>query len=472
MRDYSKININKEVFESGKVHFCGIGGVGMSAIAFVMNKNGIQVQGSDNSDQKSYTIKSLLDVGIKVFPEHKESNVENDVSCVVYSTAINLITNPEILEAQKRNIPIVHRSVALGYIMQRYKSIVVTGSHGKTTTTSLVGYIMDKCGFDPMIVSGGIMNMYNLNTRIGNGNYIVVEGDESDGSLLNYPSDVSLITNIDREHIDHYGSMEKIKEIFANVIDRSKESICCSDDLFLGDIINSENRWKKIIKYGTKDSDFTASSIEITKDYTFFEIFNKKDVYQIKTKLFGEHNVKNITGAFALCKSIGCDVGKMISAISQFSGVKRRFTKVGTFNNAIVIDDYAHHPTEIKATLSAIKNFMHSSNINGRLVVVFQPHRFTRVFDLIDDFGKCFGLCDDLILTPIYAASEINIQNISSYDIMEKVKLNMNIPVEISSLDGIKNFLKIKNLSDRDLVVFMGAGDISKYAYLTCDVLF
>jgi len=470
-----KININNKIdknnFKLGYMHFCGIGGIGMSAIAQVMHQNGFKVQGSDKSE--SFIVQSMLNMGIKIFPLQKESNLHG-VSCLVYSSAINLETNEEILAAKKLNIPIIHRSVALGFIMEDYISIAISGSHGKTTTTSLLGFILDKCGFNPIIISGGIMNEYNSNYKIGNGKYIVVEADESDGSFVNFSSNYSLITNIDREHIDYYKSIEEIENIFQVLADKSDTCAVCYDDERLQKI--SSKTESAILKYGINDCvDYRIdlNTIKYQGGYSYFNVITKEKTYNIKAKLFGIHNIKNITGAFMLAKKLGCEDVILLDAISKFTGVKRRFTHVGTFNDALIIDDYAHHPTEIKAVISAALDIKSNTNMqNGRIIVVFQPHRYSRVYDLMEEFTKCFYGIDNLIINPIYAAGEENIHNIKLEDLSILVQKNiLTIDIRIANLEHVRCNLAVMNLCKDDIVIFMGAGDITKFAYSTCDVL-
>lgn len=479
----SNININKideKIFTDGTVHFCGIGGIGMSAIANVMLQNGIKVQGTDIGDMKSYTIQNLLKLKAKVFSEHKKANISNNVSCVVYSTAVNCDSNEEIAEAKARNIPVVHRSVALGYVMQKYKGIVVSGTHGKTTTTSLLGSILDHVGLDPVIVSGGIMNNYGANAKIGNGKYIVVEGDESDKSCLNLTPYCSIITNIEKDHAEHYNSIEEIEEVFTKLMNKSEIVVACNDDERLRKLVKNCN--KKIVTYGIdKSSDFVCNPNNVSFEDGFwkFEIIHQNKSYFVKTKLSGVHNFMNVTGAVAVAISIGCDINAIITGISEFAGVKRRFTHVGKFGESLVIDDYAHHPTEIQLTLKSIREFMNATNRNdGKIICIFQPHRYSRVADLFDEFVQSFHLVDKLIITPIYAASEINTFNISEEKFVIEIKKyeierrGGNFDLMFTHLDDVLINLRLQNPSEKDVIVFMGAGDVSKYSYLICDTLF
>ncbi len=482
MKNINFNTINEKIFSAGVVHFCGIGGIGMSAIADVMMRNGIKVQGTDTGDRKSYTVQNLLKMGVRVFSEHKKTNISEEISCIVYSTAVNCETNEEIVEARRRNIPVIHRSVALGYVMKKYRGIVISGTHGKTTTTSLIGVVLDKIGLDPVIVSGGIMNQYDANSRMGSGEYIVVEGDESDKSCLNLSPYYSVITNVEKDHADHYDSIEEIEEVFASLIEKSEVLIACNDDLRLRKMLEKHRPRQKCITYGASpDSDFILDkeSINFTNDYWNFDIIHAGERYKISTKLSGLHNFTNIAGGFAVCFDIQANGEQIANGIRHFTGVKRRFTHVGKFKNNLVIDDYAHHPTEIIATLQSLREFMEvSGRKNGKVICIFQPHRYSRVLDLFTDFTKAFSFADRLILTHIYAAGEVNSNNVLIEDLalgVQKYEQNLRdcaLEISIFELEDIARNLKLFALQSEDVIIFMGAGNISKYAYLLCDILY
>lgn len=460
-------DINSNNFLPGaNVHFCAIGGIGMSAIAQVMSKKGINIQGTDTNIAK-YVEKNLIDSGITLFNSHSGANINKNIHCIVYSTAINLESNPEILEGKKLGIPIIHRSQALAAITNMQKAILVSGSHGKTTTTTLVGLILDYCGMSPTIISGGIMNEYNSNSHIGDSDYAVIEADESDGSLANLTPYMSIITNIDREHMNHYASIDEIISIFEKLISASTQAVICTDNKYLAHIAPS---YDNIITYGVNHSpNYKITNINTLDSGTKFTIHHQNLQYQINTSLLGHHNVLNITAAFAITHNLSCNSDDICKAITKFSGVKRRFTHVGVINATLVIDDYAHHPTEISATLDAAEQFMSQTSRNGRIIVIFQPHRYSRLYDLFPEFCACLATCKDLILTPVYAAGEENEHNISSDTLLEKMNNPSAIVVQIEDL---KNKILDKKPTQNDIIIFMGAGDISKIAYSLCDTTF
>ena len=457
-------NNNFAIDKKKFIHFCGIGGIGMSGIAHILSQKGYKVQGTDLS-KPNYITKQLIQSGIKMFNKHEAKNITKDTGLIIHTTAVDLKKNPEIIEAKKKKIQIVHRSMALFYIMKNCHNIVITGAHGKTTTTSIIGYVLDQCKKNPTIIVGGYMNNYNLNTRIGS-DLLVAEGDESDGSFLNLSSDISVVTNIDNEHMSHYKNMRNMLTSYTKFISNTKKlCILCQDDKDLAKIKKKLEKKQKIITYGfSKNSDYQIIKAEYKKSFLEIEIKKNDEIYKLKSNLIGKHNAKNIAACFALCDSMKINTKNITKAIKTFTGVKRRFSKIGTFNNALIIDDYAHHPTEIDSVLNSINDFMPDKKT--RKIYIFQPHRYSRTHELFEELSTSLSKCDDLIINPIYAASEKNTYKISSEKLIQNIKkYNKKIRIQLADLDEIKNILKSMNLSKNDIIIFMGAGDISNFAY-------
>jgi len=457
------------------IHFCGIGGIGMSAIADLMMSCGHKVQGSnivanDNTERLSKR-------GAKVFVGHSPDHLDS-ADQVIYSTAI-LSDNPEIICAKKRNIKILHRAEALAMIMKNYRNIVISGSHGKTTVTSLIGSMLDYARLDPTIIVGGIMNGYKTNYRNGKlGGWLVAESDESDGSFVKLPRKVSVITNIDREHMERYNNdfnvlIDHFVE-FANDTEEDGAVIIGIDNQNCCDLI-PRIKHKNIVTYSlNKKADIVATNLVFGSDGYVFDIHNNKcennDIVSCSTVLYGLHNIQNILASFAVMQELKIDGDIVKNAIANFSGVKRRFSILGTVNGATIVDDYAHHPVEIASTISSARQFMKSGNHSGKLICVFQPHRYSRTQLLMNEFANSFAEIDFLIVTQIYAASEEPIDGVSGQVLSDRIlasKLGNRTVEFVDSMDSVLDHLS-SLISNNDVVLFLGAGDISTYAHRFC----
>ena len=446
----------------GKIHFIGISGIGMSGIAELMLDKGYSIQGSDISVNEN--TKRLKRKGIKFFLGHDKKNIKN-VHAVVYSSAIKK-NNPEIKEAYIKKIPVLSRADMLSELMKNKRSIAIAGSHGKTTTTSLVGNIFNEAGLDPTIVNGGIINSFSNNNRYGKGEWMIVEADESDGTFLKLPHQISIITNLDIEHMDFYKSKKNLInafEKFINLLPFYGTTIMCYDDKNLKLLIN-KIKTRNILTYSIKNKKADVLIFDITQNKlkTSFKLqINSKifrnSNYKFTIKAIGRHNVLNATASIIAAKISGIKNKDINNALRNYIGVKRRFTFIGKKNNSFVYDDYAHHPTEISATLSAAKS------LKNRVIVVFQPHRYTRTKILFREFVKVLSKVDYLFLLETYPAGEKIIRGASSKDIYLKVlKKNKNTTF-LKNLNDLNEFLKPHTIN-QNTIVFMGAGSISNIA--------
>lgn len=437
------------------IHFIGIGGAGMSALSYVMIKRGYQVSGSDA--KPGYMATNLAKEGALVFIGHSACQIER-AEVVVVSTAIHP-DNPELVEAKKRQVPVIHRSDVLAYLMNKHKGVAVAGAHGKTTTSSMLSCITCEGGLDPTIVVGGIVNNLGSNAVNGKSDYVVAEADESDGSFLKFHPYLAVITNIENDHLDHYGSEENIQAAFAKFVEQIKEdgkAILCYDNAKVR--VLGEKTGKTVISYGidSKDADYRAENIEYGKNGTTYDILYKNEVIG-KGQLIvpGRHNVLNSLGAIAAARELGIPLESILASLAHFSGAKRRFETKGKVGGVWVVDDYAHHPTEIAVTLKAARQTQPE-----RLVCVFQPHRYTRTQLLLDQFAVAFKDCDELIITDIYAASEDPIPGVSGEMLAHKIAETTGQKVRyISGQDKIEETLE-REVRPGDLVITMGAGDI------------
>ncbi len=446
-----------------KIYFIGIGGIGMSGIAELMHEIGYTVLGSDKIENEN--VKRLKKIGIKIKIGHKRTNIRN-VNAVVFSSAINK-KNIEILEAIKRQIPIITRADMLSELMKNKKCIAVAGSHGKTTTTSLVGNILESGKFDPTIVNGGIINSLSKNNKFGKGKWMVVEADESDGSFLRLPHEISIITNLDIEHLDYYETSKNLYSAFDKFIINLPfygTAIVNEDDKNLKKIIH-ENNTRKIITFSTKNkkSNVFIKNIYFKNEFIYFKlIFNipinkRSGQYSYKIKAIGLHNVYNGTASIIAGHLAGVKNSYIKDALKNYIGVKRRFTHLGKINLANIYDDYAHHPTEILATLSGAKQ------INKNITVVFQPHRYSRTKVLFNDFVKILSKIKKLYLLDTYPAGEKVLKGYESKNIYLKLKkINKNVVYV-----GTKNLNKViyDQTKKNNIIIFMGAGSITKLAH-------
>ena len=452
------ISKNKKI----KIHFIGIGGIGMSGIAELMHKIGYTVLGSDSNESEN--IKRLKNIGISVRIGHNKKNLK-DVNAVVFSSAIKQ-NNPEILEAKKNNIPIVSRADMLGELMKNKKCIAIAGSHGKTTTTSLVGNILESGKLDPTIVNGGIINSLSKNNKFGKGEWMVVEADESDGSFLKLPHQISIITNLDIEHLDFYKTKKNLHLAFEKFIMNLPFygiSIVNIDDKNLKKIINNNDK-KKIITFSKKNkfADIFIDKIIFKKEYSYFNlkfnipIHNISGSHSYKIKAIGLHNVLNGTASVIAGLLAGVKNTYVKKALLNYIGVKRRFSNLGRINSSNIFDDYAHHPTEIAATLKGAKQ------INKNVIVIFQPHRYSRTKILFNEFIYVLSKIKKIYLLDTYSAGEKKIKGFESIDLYLKLKKINNNIVYV----GEKNLNRLiyTETSKKNIIIFMGAGSISKKA--------
>ena len=450
--------------KSEVIHFVGIGGIGMSGLALVMRRMGFKVQGSDINSNKN--IERLKKNGIKVFIGHKKKNIYSSTILVI-SSAVKK-NNIEFISAQKKNLPIYKRGDMLGHITSLTKNIVVVGSHGKTTTTSLVASILSSTNLDPTIINGGVLKSFNNSARLGKSNWSIVELDESDGSFLKVQPTYSIITNIDREHMDYYKSMDKLLSLFGEYIDRVPsfgKSFICIDDKNNSKLIKSL-KIKNYNSYGIhKSSNFRISRPIQTRKWSSFDLIidlpGKKtfSINNIKVPLIGLHNIRNATASVAVAVSLGIPINKIKDGLKTFKGVQRRFNKIFDYKGVSFFDDYAHHPTEIREVLSGVKTAYSSEKI----VCIFQPHRISRLNDLKSEFSKCFNQADEVILCPIFTAGE-NIKLKFDYESFAK-EISHQSKVQIYLVQDKNNLAKFikQNIYGNKIVIGMGAGSISNW---------
>ncbi|MBF0450211.1 MAG: UDP-N-acetylmuramate--L-alanine ligase [Candidatus Magnetomorum sp.] len=438
------------------IHFVGIGGIGMSAIAEILMIEGYQVSGSDI--RSTPLTERLSKSGATIYYGHEAHHVKG-ADVLVYSTAVHS-DNCEIASARTNHIPVIHRAQLLAEIVSRRFSIAVTGSHGKTSTTAIVGEILSQADLNPSIILGGILNKLSTNAKSGKGNFIVVEADESDGSLLNlYPS-IAIITNVDHEHMDHYGTIEKVCQAFLTFANRPPfygATVLCADDPVLRSFIPKMSG--KCLTYGIENSaDVMAKNIKQTAPSTmaFDLVYQNRDIEHIQLNLAGVHNVLNALASIAACRILDIPWSVQKKALTLVEGVQRRMDIRGKRDQVLVMDDYGHHPTEIIATLKAIK----AGWPDRQLCVLFQPHRYTRTRDLFDDFANAFDLADQLVILPIYSAGEAPIENIDSQHLCQAMKKNLSNRVACAETFEQAIDLSVKN--QKTLLLTLGAGDIRK----------
>ena len=454
-----KINLGKTEL----IHFVGIGGIGMSGLALIMNSLGFKIQGSDISDNKY--LNNLRKRKIPIYLNHKKSNIKN-CTVLVISSAIKK-SNPEYIHARKLNLPIYKRGELLGHIVSLMKNIVVTGSHGKTTTTSILSSILNQAKLDPTIINGGVLNSINSSAKLGKSDWSIIESDESDGSFLKIPFNYSIITNIDKEHLDYYKTLKNLKNKFIDFINKTPsfgKAFICLDDKNIKNIL-SKIKYKNYYTYGlNKNSNFYIYNILQDKNFTKFNVKiqipgKKKIIKNIIKSLLGLHNVKNATSALSVAFSIGVSDGAIKSGLKNFNGVQRRFNYLFKKNNTLFFDDYAHHPTEISCVLDGVKKVYK----NEEIICIFQPHRISRLKKLKYDFSRCFKKADTVLLCPIYNAGE-NIKLGFSYHSFAK-SLTRNSKVKLIILKNEDDLKKIVNnlAFGNKIFIAMGAGSISNW---------
>ena len=453
-----------EIAKTEIIHFVGIGGIGMSGLSLIMKGKGFKVQGSDLSLNKN--IERLKKEKIKIFIGQKKQNLK-DATIVVVSSAIKK-NNPEIIEAKRKNLPIIKRGKMLAHIVSLMKNIVVVGSHGKTTTTSLITSIFQTTKIDPTIINGGVINSINNTAKLGKSDWSILEADESDGSFIHIPPTYSIITNIDREHMDFYKSMEDLKKYFIEFIEKVPsfgKSFICLDDKINNELVK-RLKGKNFYTYGVNSkSNFLIKNIKRNMKFSEFDLQvnlpNKKKIIikKIRIPLLGIHNIRNSVAAAAVAITVGISVSDIKRGLLKFKGVQRRFNKIFTYNGVDFFDDYAHHPTEIKVVLEGVNKVYEEYD----KICVFQPHRISRLKDLKNEFSFAFKDADTVVLCPIYAAGEkiklgFNYLNFAKQLIKNsKVKLFL-----VKDNTQLAKFLK-KNIYGKKIVIGMGAGSISNW---------
>ena len=450
--------------KSELIHFVGIGGIGMSGLALIMKGKGFKVQGSDISNNKN--IDRLRKEKIKVLIGHKKKNI-NKSTILVISSAIKK-NNPELLEAKKKQLPIYKRGEMLANIVSLTKNIVVVGSHGKTTTTSLIASIFQETKIDPTIINGGVINSINNSAKLGKSDWSILEADESDGSFVFIPPTYSIITNIDREHMDYYGTMKKLNKYFENFVNKvpsfGKSFICLDDKNNKNLIKNIKN--KNFYTYGLDPkSNFCIENIKQLKECSKFDLNinlpNKKKQFikKFKIPLLGIHNIKNSVAAAALALTVGLPIKNIKKGLKNFKGVQRRFNKIFSFNNIDFYDDYAHHPTEIKEVLNGVK----SVYIDYEKICIFQPHRISRLKDLKKEFTYAFKNADKVILFPIYTAGEKIRLGFDYLNFAKQIIKNSNVQLLlVDDKYQLAKYIK-HNVYGKKIVISMGAGSISNW---------
>jgi UDP-N-acetylmuramate--alanine ligase len=459
----------------GTIHFVGIGGIGMSGIAEVMHNLGYSVQGSDIAE--GYVVEGLRGRGIKVMIGQSAENVEG-VAVVVTSTAVKR-DNPEVVYALENRIPVVRRAEMLAELMRLKNTVAVAGTHGKTTTTSMVAALLDAGGVDPTVINGGIINSYGSNARLGASDWMVVEADESDGSFLRLDGTIAVVTNIDPEHLDHYGSFDKVKDAFVEFIENVPfygAAMLCIDHPEVQAVI-PKVRDRRVVTYGfSAQADIRGENVTPIPGGNRFDVaLRQRDgsfrrIEGIELPMPGRHNVQNALAAVGVAVEMGCSDDCIQTGFSKFGGVKRRFTKVGEVEVedgvVTVIDDYGHHPVEIRAVLAAARE-----GVRNRVIAVVQPHRFTRLRDHMEDFEGAFNDADVVYAAPVYAAGEQPIEGIDSEHMVSGMKARGHRSAQVvAGPDALADVLAT-SIQPGDMVVCLGAGDITKWAAGLADAI-
>ncbi len=450
----------------GILHFVGIGGIGMSGIAEILHNLGYTVQGSDLSENAN--VRRLRELGITVHVGHAVANVDA-AQVVVVSSAVKP-DNPEVEAARARLIPVVRRAEMLGELMRLKWSIAVAGTHGKTTTTSLVAAVLDAAGIDPTVINGGIINAYGTNARLGDGDWLVAEADESDGTFLKLPSTIAVVTNIDPEHLDHYGSFDHLRDAFAAFVENIPfygfAALCIDHPEVQAMIPRVSDR--RIVTYGfSPQADVRATDVVFSPSGSRFTVTiadrlaaETRVLEELRMPMFGAHNVQNALAAVTLAHEMKLSDDVLRRALNEFSGVKRRFTRTGEVDGITVIDDYGHHPVEIGAVLKAARDAA-----RGKVIAVVQPHRYSRLRDLFEEFCTCFNDADAVLVADVYAAGEAPIQGVHRNRLVaglrehgHRLVMPLNEPTELAEI--------VNDLArPGDLVVCLGAGNITQWAH-------
>ncbi|HYA79720.1 MAG TPA: UDP-N-acetylmuramate--L-alanine ligase [Methylocystis sp.] len=452
--------------ELGPIHFVGIGGIGMSGIAEVLINLGYTVQGTDAAENAN--VKRLMDKGAKISIGHDAKSL-GEAAVVVVSTAIKR-DNPELVAARERRLPVVRRAEMLAELMRLKQCVAIAGTHGKTTTTSLVATLLDAGGLDPTVINGGIINAYGTNARLGAGEWMVVEADESDGTFLKLPADVAIVTNIDAEHLDHFHTFDAIKEAFRNFIENLPFygfAVMCLDHPTVQELVGRiEDR--RVITYGVNpQADVRLLDVNLEGGVARFNVLLRDRKTSQATYLEnmlmpmpGHHNALNACAAITVAYQLGIAPDQIRKALAGFGGVKRRFTKTGEWNGVQIFDDYGHHPVEIAAVLRAAR-----ASTKGKVVAVAQPHRYTRLQSLFDQFATCFNDADAVIVAPVYPAGESKIEGVDHEALVASIKAHGHRrALAMPSPDVLPAMIK-DIVTPGDYVVCLGAGNITQWAY-------
>ena len=456
------MNIN--LAKSEIIHFVGIGGIGMSGLALIMVGLGFKIQGSDKTFNKN--IERLKKNNVKFFLGHSSSNIKK-ATILVISSAIKQ-NNAEIKAAKKKKLPIYKRGDMLAHITSLKKNVVVSGSHGKTTTTSLIASIFAKAKLDPTIINGGVINSFESSARLGRSEWSILESDESDGSFVKVPSTYAVVTNIDREHMDYYKSLEDLKNHFIKFMMKVPsfgKTFICIDDKNNKDVFK-KSKIKNLITYGfNKQSNFKIKNVSFYNNKSFFDVEmnlpNKKKntLRKFEIPLIGNHNIKNATAAIAISYFIGISINVIKNSLKKFKGVERRFNKIFNYNGADIYDDYAHHPTEIQSVIKGVRK----SHKQKKITCIFQPHRISRLNDLKKEFCLSFKKANSVILCPIYKAGENLKLNFDYFKFAEQIAKHSNVHVFLlNDQFELAKFLK-RYLNAENIVIGMGAGSISNW---------
>jgi UDP-N-acetylmuramate--alanine ligase len=449
----------------GVIHFVGIGGIGMSGIAETLHNLGYKVRGSDLAD--SYNTKRLRERGIQIEIGHRAENLA-DAAVIVVSSAVKP-DNPEVLAARARLLPVVRRAEMLGELMRLKWSIAIGGTHGKTTTTSLVGALLEAGGFDPTVINGGIINNYGTNARLGAGDWMVVEADESDGSFMKLPATIAIVTNMDPEHLDYYGSVEAMNRAYETFVENIPfygfAALCIDHPVVQATIPRLIDR--RIITYGfSPQADVRAVDLTMHPDGSEFRVIitdryrgTPRDIAAVRLPMVGRHNVQNSLAAIAVANEMGVSDDTIRAGLAGFGGVKRRFTKTGEARGVTVIDDYGHHPVEISAVLTAARQAS-----RGRVIAVVQPHRYSRLHSLFDGFATCFNDADAVLVADVYSAGEAPIEGVSAEALVQGMRERGHRHVEYMPDPKQLAQQVAPMVRPGDLVVCLGAGSITYWA--------
>jgi len=449
----------------GPIHFIGMGGIGMSGIAEVMHNLGYTVQGSDVAGNAN--VERLRGRGIKIAIGHAEDNL-GDARVVVVSSAIKP-DNPEIVAARARFLPIVRRAEMLAELMRLKSSIAIGGTHGKTTTTSMVAALLDQAGFDPTVINGGIINAYGTNARLGEGEWLIAEADESDGTFVKLPAEIAVVTNIDPEHLDHYGDFDALRTAFQAFVENIPFygfAVMCIDHPEVQALIGRISD-RRIVTYGVSpQADVRIDNLDFSDGSSVFDVIRterrtgvQETFAELRLPMPGEHNVLNAVAAIAIARELGVGCGMIRAALEGFAGVKRRFTHAGDWNGVMIIDDYGHHPVEIGHVLAAARKVG-----DGRVIAVVQPHRYTRLRDLFEDFCNCFNDADTVLVAPVYEADEEPIEGIDHHALAAGLTARGHRDASAFENAGELPSRIAAIAAPGDLVVCLGAGSITHWA--------